>query len=385
MTLQVVIDGDEVTDVVQEGTSTRRLNKTATATVKIPIDRSVEGIGLRMKVYIDGELEHHGLIKQVSDDDGEDGDGTTEYTSYDAREIWESRPARDGDGDFSLPSFLEDFVSGPQIMEEILHNSEVAGGGGPDDSEGPLFIEFGSFEAGGADLSGAPTDWPMTIEEIASLLCDTGELDIVLTPIDTGGNMARVDCYNGDFGTDLSSSVSFQYATGSNNARRCRRTEDMGNMCNKLWYYLGPNKDSQHWTANLTGTDTRPVSVGGPPEPPQASIVSASLDSRVQYGVRMDIRIYDQNSDDNSAKPLYWRLWQEELFLRMKPRTLVFMTPVRGLEPTFDIGDLITVEAGTAFRGGFSGVQRVYARTVQWDEDGVIDLGELVTSPDGDS
>lgn len=379
MTIQTVIDGDDVTDVVQEGTSTRRLNKTATATVKIPIDRAVEGIGLRMKIYLDGELEHHGLIKQVSDDDGEDGDGTTEYTSYDAREIWEMRPARDDDGDFSLPDFFENLVTGPQIMEYILHNSELAGGGGPDDSEGPLFIEFGSFETGGADLSGAPVDWPMTIEEIASLLTDTGELDIILTPIDTGGNMARVDCYNGDYGTDLSSTVSFEYATGSNNVRRATRTQDMAQMCNKLWYYLGPNQDAQHWASNITRDDP------GLPDPPETDLNEMILDSRVQYGVRMDIRIYDQNSDDTAAKPLYWRLWQEESFLRLQPRTLVHVTPIRGLSPTFDIGDLITVSAGAAFRGGFTGIQRVYARTIQWDEDGVVDLGEIVTSSDGES
>ena len=385
MTLQVVIDGDDVTDVVQEGSSTHRLNKVGTATCKIPIDSAVDGIGKFMKVYIDGDLDHHGWVKQVSDDDGEDGDGTTEYTSYDAREMWESRPARDGDGDFSLPTFLEDYMTGPQIMEQILHNSEIAGGGGADTSEGPLYIEFGTFETGGADLSGAPTDWPMTIEEIASLLTDTGELDIILTPIETGGNIARVDCYNGDYGTDRSSTVSFEYATGSHNVRRARRTQDMGQMCNKLWYYLGPKIDDQHWVANLTGTDVRAESAGGPPEPPQSSIMSDALDSRVAYGVRMDIRIYDQSTDDNAAKPLYWRLWQEELFLRLQYRTLVHVTPIRGINPTFDIGDLVSVSAGAAFRGGFSGVQRVYERTVQWDEDGVVDLGEIVTSADSES
>ena len=380
MTLQVVIDGDDVTDVVQEGSSTHRLNKVGTATCKIPIDRAVDGIGKRMKVYIDGELDHHGIVKQVSDDDGEDGDGTTEYSSYDPREVWEWRPARDGDGDFSLPTFLEDFVTGPQIMEEILHNSELAGGGGPDDSEGPLFIEFGSFETGGADLSGAPTDWPMTIEEICSLLTDTGELDVILTPIDTGGNMARVDCYNGDYGTDRSSTVSFEYATGTHNVRRARRTQDMGNMCNKLWYYLGPKIDEQHWKANVTGTSS------GLPDPPATDVVALTYDSRVAYGVRMEVRIYDQSEIGESAViPLFWRLWLEESFLRAQYRTLVHVTPIRGINPTFDIGDLVSVSAGAAFRGGFSGVQRVYERTVQWDEDGVIDLGEIVTSSDGES
>lgn len=376
MAVQTFIDGVEVTNVVQEGSSTHRLNKVGTATCKIPIDQAVDGIGLRMKVIVDGNLDHHGTIKHVSDDDGEDGDGTTEYTSHDPRELWEWRPSRDTDGDFSDPSFLADFGSGPQIMEEILHNSEDAGAGPPTDAEGPLFIEFGTFEGGGSDLSGAPTDWPMTIEEIASLLCETGELDIVLTPIDSGGNMAQIDCYNGDYGTDLTASVVFEYATGAKNVRRLRRTQDIGKLVNKLFYFLGPRLDQQHWRRNVQGDDP------GLPDPPQTAIAALIAQSRLDFGVRMDIRIYDSFGLESSVVPLFWRLWQNESILRAQFRTLAHATPIRGLPLTFDIGDLITLSAGAAFRGGFSGVQRVYERQAKWDVDGVIELSEIVTSAD---
>jgi len=52
----------------------------------------------------------------------------------------------------------------------------------------------------------------MSIAQIAALLVETGELDIVCTPIDLGGNMGQVSCYNGDYGSV--SGASFQYATG---------------------------------------------------------------------------------------------------------------------------------------------------------------------------
>ena len=35
-------------------------------------------------------------------------------------------------------------------------------------------------------------------------------------------------------------------------------------------------------------------------------------------------------------------------------------------------------------RGGFSGVQRVYAYTISWDEDSVLTLGEIQTSSDAE-
>ena len=46
--------------------------------------------------------------------------GYVVYNSSDPMELWQWRPARDPDGDFSKPSFIQDFETGPQIMEAIL-------------------------------------------------------------------------------------------------------------------------------------------------------------------------------------------------------------------------------------------------------------------------
>lgn len=386
MSVQTYIDGIEVTNVVLEGSSTPRLNRPAQATIKIPVQLATGGVGSLLKIVIDGSLNtpgsHHGRVVNVSDE-ADENTGYTTYLSEDPMELWAARPARDADGDFSKPTFIEDFVTGPQIMEEILHNSEDPGDI-PTDAEGPLFLEYGTFATGGTDLTGAPIDWPMTIGEIAALLTETGELDIVLTPVDSAGNMARIDCYNGDFGTDLTGSVVLEFATGSRNVRNVRQVDDMTNMCNKLWYYLGPRVGTpedlpgdQHWRANVTGSD---------PLANPAAVEALRLASQATYGVRMDIRIFDARGDEAIVgRDLYRRLWQLESWIRAQPRKLVHVTPNREAEiGTFNIGDLVTVAAGSYLRGGFSGAQRVYAFTVSFDADGVRAISELVTSPNSE-
>jgi hypothetical protein len=402
LSLLVELDGTDVSGVAIQGSSTRRLNRPSLGQIKIPMDAAIGGPGSKLKITFDGTLHHHGTVLSCETDAGEDT-GYTVYNSADPMELWQWRPARDDTCDFSKPTFIEDYLTGPAIMEDILSNSENCGGGGQDDTEGPLFLDFGTFAGGGVSLTGAPVDWPMTIAEVATLLTSTGELDIVITPTDAGGGMmGTVDCYNGDYGTDLSGSLAFQYGTGARNIRRVRWNEDMTQLCNKLWYYGGPRIQTaadpagdQHWCWNITGDDPGlAYPPGGDIDTPSSinPIGECRVDSQSLYGVRMDIRIYDALSDlclgPGSVDPgreLYRRLWQVESFLRCQPRDLVHITPIRdfGIN-SFDIGDLVTVEAGAVLRGGFSGVQRVYEYTISWDEDGPFELSELQTSPNNE-
>jgi hypothetical protein len=362
------------------------------------MDAAIGGPGSKLKISFDGSLFHHGHVMDCETDAGED-DGYTVYNSTDVMEMWAWRPARDpADGDFSKPTFIEDYITGPQIMQAILDASYNAGGGPPSDAEGDLFIEFGTFAGGGVSLTGAPVDWPMTIMQIAALLISTGELDIILTPIDGAfGEMARVDCYNGDYGTDLSGSVVFEYGTGALNVRRMRWNEDMSGICNKLWYYGGPQigtaadpAGNQHWCWNITGDDPLLANPPGGDIDYSNPLGDRRLASQAAYGVRMDIKIFDALSDlclgEGAVDPgrsLYRRLWQIEQWLRCVPRNLVHVTPIRGYGiGSFDIGDLVGVEAAASVRGGFSGAQRVYGYTVSWDEDGPFELSELQTSAD---
>jgi hypothetical protein len=85
------------------------------------------------------------------------------------------------------------------------------------------------------------------------------------------------------------------------------------------------------------------------------------------------------------GRDLYRNRWETESWIRQQPRELIHITPTRETEiGTFDIGDLVGVEAVAAVRGGFSGAQRVYEYTVSWDNDGVRALSELQTSPTAD-
>lgn len=401
MAAEVFIDGIEIVPPVGsgtsaiEGSSTRRLNRPSQATIRVPNHLAIGGVGSRMKIVLDGVLHHHGTCLIVETNPEEDT-GYTVYNSTDPWELWQWRPCRDFEGDtpgnFIDPSFLIRKVSGPQIMEEILLASENPASI-PTAAEGPLFLSFGSFETGGSDLSGAPCTWPMTINDMASLLTSTGELDIILTPIDSGGNMAQIDCYNGDFGTDLSGSVIFEYGMGSRNVSNLRWNDDMTFITNKLQYMFGPKETVRRYKGNITGDDPcLPVQFG------QAKIDALQamrLASRTAYGVRMEIQEHELaefqreglvQGDCDILDPfqmLERRLWYLESYIRCNPRRLIHIFPRRGVHiNAFDIGDLVRVRCTPTIRGGFDGVQRIYEYTVSWNEDGVLALSELQTSAD---
>ena len=356
-------------------------------------------------------LFFHGIIWTI-EEDGDEDMVYSQVTAYDPMILWRYRPARDDvdsysghAGNFSDPSFIQRNKFGGLIMQEILTASEspdrVDPFEGPSLAEGPLFLDLASstYEAGGADLSGAPTNWPMTIAEIASLLTNTGELDIIIEPLleitDGNGNLGVVHTYTGDYGTDRSGTVHFDYGTGDFNARLYRRSEDMSTVNNKIYYFLGPRLDQQHWRSNITRDHPGFSDIASFPELDTLITVS-----RAFLGVMMQIGIYDNFGDgsggsESSAYPLFLRQWMVESLLRLWPRQMVYITPVRSPAELpgggdvftvgdFDIGDLITVNIGNKARVTESGAQRVYSYTVEVDDDGVAALGEFETSPDQD-
>jgi len=393
VSLAVAIDGSDVSTVSVSGSVTRRLNRPSQAQVRIPYDSAIGGAGSRLKVTINGTLVFHGFVLLCELDTAENM-GYVVYNAQDPMELWRWRPARDGaasgdPGDFSNPTFIERVKFAPSIMEEIITQS--LDDSDPAKGEGPLFLDIGTVESTTTDVSGAPTDWPMTIAEIQSLLSNAGVLDSVITPTDPGGGvMGTVDFYKGDFGSDLSGSVVFEYATGAQNIRNVRWNDDITNMCNKLWYYLGPRVGTaqdpagdQHWCANVTGTSVFPSTVisGGD----LTSLLSERSSSQSSYGVRMDIKIWDAQGDCSvpiMGYDLYKRLWVIESRLRQRVLRFVHITPTRNTAiNSFGIGDLVQVNIDSSILGGVSAKQRVYEYTVSWDADGPFYLNELVTSP----
>lgn len=371
MAVAAFMDGANVTQYVMEGSVTHELNGRASATLRMPIDVAVGSF--YSTVYIDpGAGEHFwGHVMHI-DDQGDEDTGTTVYTAIDPGEILEFRPARDADNDFSKPSFMTTYPTGPQMIQAILNNSTTY--------EGPLGFSLGTFATGGVNLSGVPVDWPMTIAEIIRLLVDTGEVDVVMS-YSSGG--ATLSAYNGNYGSDLSGSVQFRYGMGSSsNCRGCRRTIDGSNMMNKFWLYGGPRvltaadpAGDQHWKYNVTLTDPGVALIAG------YGVLSSRISaSRAAYGERMEILIRDRASvaEGAASQKLDRYFWFRESLLRVNPQTLVHLTPERGTAPSFGVGDKISVQAGSGFRGGFSGTQRVFSYTYRWDQDGVVELGEPV-------
>lgn len=386
----VLIDGVEINAV--EGSVSPRLSRPCAAMAKVPYFDAVgdpETDPMKMKVYMDDDMVFHGRVMQDETDMGEDT-GYVAYQSLSPIEIWSWRPARDPDGDMSMPTFLTDIGTAPQVMESILEASENTALI-PSKAEGPLGHQIGSFAGGGAWVAGAPTDWPMTIAEIASLLVSTGQLDLVETFLDDGTNMSRVDGYNGDYGTDLTGSVAFEYGMGAYNVRRLRWMRDRGNEMNKLWTYLGPRVQTagdpagdQHWRANITGTDS------GLSDPPRSAVLARRALSQARVGVRMEVQIHDALAEDEGEwfgveRELYRWLWLAESWARSVPRTLIHSELVRGTQiGTFGIGDLVAVRCTSDVRGGFSGAQRVYDYTMAWDADSVVSITDVQTSPDNE-
>jgi hypothetical protein len=397
---------EDIASIALDKRLTRRLNRPASFSCRVPSylvneiqadGRPLICSGYRQICVIldatDPDPFFHGILWNV-EDDGDEDMCYSSITAWDPMVVWRYRPARDlidsysgSAGNFSDPSFINRNQTGPQIMEEILNASELAVGDDPADGEGQTFIDLAlsSFAVGGQDLRGAPTNWPMTIAEIATLLTNTGELDNVLTPI-IGGvgvdgfqNMATIACYNGDYGTDLSGSVNLDYAVGDNNARLMRRTDNMDTIANKNWYYLGPRLDQQHWRSNIAPVIGTLGALG--------TFIQSSRDD---LGVFMQIPIYDNFGTETSARLLYVQSWLTESLIRAKPRELVYLTPDRdspgsAVVGAFDIGDIIAVNVGTRARVVSSGVQRIYGYQIDIDDDAVEALGELVVSPDQDS
>lgn len=372
-------------------------------------------------------LFFHGIVWNVQDDGNEDMI-YSQVTCYDPMIVWRSRPARDDvdsysgmAGNLSDPSFIARNQFGGPIMEEILTASESPLRV-PALAEGQLFIDLANstFAGGGADLSGAPTNWPMTIAEIATLLTNTGELDIVIEPIigAVGAfgfqDMAEVHTFTGNYGTDRTATVHFDYQAGDFNARLFRRSDSMDSVANKNFYFLGPRLDQQHWRSNVTGDHpdlprpsggdvAAPYTGGDVPGSANNELGGVIESSRNELGVFMNIGIYDNfgsgsgtAGSESSAYPLFLRQWQVESLLRATPRNMVYITPVRDQADLpgggdvfapgdFDIGDLVTINIGAKTRYAQAGAQRIYAYSIEIDDDGVEALGEFQASPDQDS
>jgi hypothetical protein len=386
--LSAFIGGADVTSIVQEADSTHDLNKTWKATVKIPVSQmSSFPTGQRLAL-VDPELpgnslDHHGTIKLVSAASGEDMDGMVELTSFSSREIWEDRLCRDGPtdpddpGNYVTPDFLKRLKKAPLCLQDVLLQS--ADGSDPASGEGTMWQAMGTFPSDGISLAGVPASFPLSIEALANLFAATGELDVVETMTTAGGNLAQIDCYNGNYAGIGGGSYSF---SPDGNIRAAVYISDMTKMKTKLRYLLGPRKTDERWGRSIEASN---MDIPDNPHYSQGALVSAIMSARSTYGVRFEVRTYDTFGNEQNAVPLYWRLWQDESMWRLQPKVIFKWQATEGIYPTFDIGAQLGVSWDASFMGGGSGTQRAYGRTVRWDVEGVAYLEQIKTSTNGDA
>lgn len=395
MSWTLYLDATDITEYCEKIVRVRRLSRPwacgfSARSDLLPFPYGQEGIS-RVRLYDGATLLFHGVTWFAQDDGEADGAPRTNVLCYDPMIYWPKKIARDEDGDFSKPTFLTDFITGPEIMHAIVTNSIMW--------EGDMGIDpDGNIETGGADLSGAPADWPSSLEDIRQLLVQTGQLDIYMEPTEVSTEMVTMHCLDGTLGNDLSADVAFGWKAGAHNVRKITRTVNMDSVATKIWELLGPKCDDQHWRGNVTRDDPYLPgnSLGGPGLGGEAGTTLGDLidAARTDYGELFVVNIYDDFGGDcddnldlpgeNAFRPLYQRIWQNESLIRARPRTLVKWFPKRGITANglFDIGDLVSVEAGAELRGGFSGVQRVYEFTEVQNKERIVELADVVTSAD---
>lgn len=355
----------DITEYCQRIVHAPELNLRSYAEVLVPSELVTFVEGDAFLTLTDGSTKHKGRAV-FGEDTGSADDKFRVIQSYSGLAWWDRMQVMDPDGDYSDPAIIEDEENACDIMSAALANWNAVNGGSD--------LSPGS-SAGGVPLVGfRPVDWPWSLERLREFLVNTGQLDVV-----ENHGADTVDFHAGDFGSDLSGSIALQYATGAFNCVAARYTFDFAKTVSRIRYFLGPKRpqydgDVQHWAGD--------VQIDDPdlPDPPQTTIdgLSASVESLL--GLLRRIEVYDSNGDENALRDLYFRIWQSDALVHMRPRRLLNVTPEPGISPAFVCGDLITI--GAVLGETHAAVQRVYSYRAEQDTEGNVQLTSVTTSAD---
>lgn len=361
--MNVDIDGTDVSPYCLNKTWRPKLSRAASYTIRGQARRLTITPGVsELHAYEGSEMIFSGKIAQPQ----ASGDADTKYTELTAFDHLIScgeRQVKDSTGNLITPVFFA--TDAPGMFFEMIQNTAAV-------DPGPFPLSVFSYAGGGVDLSFDFMNFPMTIEQMRQLLVATGQMDVFLTP---GIGSSTLDLTNGDGGNDLSASVSYEYATGSHNARVATITVDSTEIVTALWYLLAPRLTKTRYKGSITRTAPH---VGGTWP---ASLLAKIATSEALYGFRQRIDIKDETGLANTIRPFYEAEWAGEANIVAEPKTIASVLPNRGTFPAFRPGDLISVASGV-LNGGFSGAQRVYEFEVSEDADGVVELTDIITSAD---
>lgn len=217
-------------------------------------------------------------------------------------------------------------------------------------------------------VSAGPTSLARTVDfeyrKVADAileLCQATGINFYVLPED------RTDGYLGQIVLqgNLSSTSLKKLAWGAppHNVRRIERVEDMQGFAN----------DFREIGSQLS-------------VPPRPSSLRSDATSITNYGRYEDVEV----RSDITLQAFLDGLADRNIALRKVPRTLVKSVPqpdasaLSGVSPwvDFDLGWQISVAAGKALRGGFTGTQRVWGWDLDIDDNAVERISAVYTGPD---
>lgn len=325
-------------------------------------------------------LVFYGFVWTVTRTGVEDGAAQAAVTCVDPMIWWNYRPLRDSGGTFSTPNFTTP-ISGGRWIKEGVENSVTY--------DGTLGVDttLGSFDVTvppAWDLAATLVNTPIMMGDFFGTLMQTGGVDAWIAPDDTLGLEGGLDMFGklnavNRRGTDRV--AHFDYATGDYSISKIIHTDDASTIANTLRMYLGPKQDDDHWQGLIAADDPNL------PDPPQTALLATRAQSQTDFGNFYEIEIFDDNDNDNAARQMYLRLWQQIFLLRSLPKELLQVTPHTDApyEPfvDYDLGDTFQANSGgNALGFDLSGaVQRVYGFDVMPDDSGTEKMGELIASP----
>jgi hypothetical protein len=389
----VDIGGSSITQYCQSINWHPRWSRPATLVVKCPGHLFQAAEGQEIHLYNpSGTLVFSGPIWQIQAD-GNPNRTDIEITAFDHLIYMTKRQCKQ-DPTGPQPYHLIDiwptiynFGSAPAIMAAFVQGALSDPNAA---SSAALPWGIGSID-GGPDVTSVPKDTPMTLDRMRQLLLSTGQLAINVVP---GIGASTLNFIRPPNGVDVpipAPVATFNYQTGSFNSQNATVTGDMDEMTTALWYFLGPRGPRpgipiNHWGGSITPTAANGGPDGDGPAPGTpwpAATVARFMGSRGQYGYFQDVRVFDDNDDTQSIRLFYEEEWNNEAFIRAVPRKFLSIKPERGIVPTFNVGDFLTMAAGSRLNGGISGLVQVFEFEVEINVNGVCAITDIIASDNG--
>lgn len=381
----VDIDGTNITSICQSINWHPRWSRPATVVVRYPAHLYSCGPGSELHLYNGSSLVFSGPVWQVQAE-GTPNRTDAEVTAFDHLIYMTKRlckQAADGPQPFHMIDIwptIADRVTAPAIMaafvQAALDDPNAA-------SSAPLPWSVGGID-GGPDVTSVPMNTPMSLDTMRQQLLSTGQLAINVVP---GIGSSQLNFVRPP--TTVGSPVAtFGYQTGAYNSQNATVTDDMDEIINALWYFLGPRGPRagipiNHWAGSITPTAANAGGDGDggiPGTPWPSETVSRFMGSRGTYGYFQEVRVFDDNDDAQAIREVYEEEWNNEAWIRAVPRRFVGIKPERGVSPTFNVGDFVAMAGGSRLHGGMSGTLEVFEFEVEINVNGIVAITDIIAS-----